>query len=313
MATKGKVKTGSAKDLVDVLRFIPRTYTIELTGYGGEIIIGKVKNETYEYYLENEIDIEDLVDDVDNEINIPDKHRIFKSGQWYECNNLCQEFGVEFSSSGTATVYDEHGNEVWSSSLDPSVLRNRGCRAELQNTFKTKNQPPRTKLFIGKSLETGTFFSGEIHLVTPFNPKKLGFGYVNIDSWNIGTGVEYNDEYIENLDTVTKATGAEFSLIEVEKFTKAHKLPMSSYEPDESEYSRYWAGNITPVHIGWYECIFKTEGHLSTTDRLLWDGNEWLMRRNERLIEVSDVKSWRGLVWDTTDMANRPSPVRREE
>ncbi len=312
MATDGKIKKGSSEDLLEVLRFIPRTYTIELSGYGGEVVIGAVSKETYEFFKENEIHVEHLAQDFDNNINIPASHRIFSHGAWHECDDLVHQFGVEFSSSGTVIVYDEDGNEIWTSPLEPTILRNRGCRADLQEVFNTKDQPADSAVFIGKTFEKGVFFSGEIQLVTPFNPKKLGFSYVSVDSWNVGSGVEYNDEYIENLDNQTIDKGHTYELIYVDDIIDiAPDAPISTYQAQDYEYSPEWPGDVNPVHTGWYECVYRLDGHMTTSGRLLWIGDAWMTYRYKKLTEVTNVKSWQGLNWDTSDMANRPN--RRDE
>ena len=46
------------EELVEVLKFTPRTYRIELGAYGGEVYAGRVDRATYEYFKENNIDIE---------------------------------------------------------------------------------------------------------------------------------------------------------------------------------------------------------------------------------------------------------------
>ena len=54
--TKKKLK--EQQQLVAVLKFTPRTYTLMLSGYGGEIVLGSVPREQYQYFVDNKIDIE---------------------------------------------------------------------------------------------------------------------------------------------------------------------------------------------------------------------------------------------------------------
>lgn len=306
MANERKIKKGSTEELVQVLRFVPRTYTIELTGYGGEIVMGKVKRETYDYLRDNEIHIEELVDDYDNDIQIAPEHQLFRSGAWYDCNDLCHEVGVEFSNGGAVTVYDENGDEVWTSSLDPLVLKNSGCRADVHNFFDTDSLPTGSVVFVGQTFEKGTFFKGEIDLREPFDHKKLGFGYASVNSWNIGSGVEYDDEYVENEEMDTTIRGTEYELIVVEAITTPG-IQASDYEPRDWELSGELSGKVKPVYTGWYQCVYTTDDFSTAIGKLMWIGDTWMMYHRNKLVEVTNVRTWQGLNWDTSDMANRPT------
>jgi len=306
MATERKIKKGSSDHLIEALRFIPKTYTIELSGYGGEIVMGTVSKETYDYLTDNEIHIDHLVQDYGNDIQMPAKHRIFSNGAWYDCNDICHEIGVEFSNSGTVTVYDEHGDVVWESSLDPSTLKNTGCRADVQNVFNTDKLPVGSIVYVGQSFEKGTFFRGEINLDSPFNHKKLGFGYASVNTWNLGAGVEYDDEYIENEDMNTVGKDITHELIVVEDITLPG-VQMSNYRPQDWELSQEWPGTTKPVHVGWYRCVYATDDFTLSAGQLMWIGDTWMTYRRGKLAEVKTVRSWQGLNWDTSDMSNRPT------
>lgn len=311
MTTNKKIKKGSANELIEVLSFIPQTYTIELSGFGGEIVMGKVNHSTYDYLLDNLIEVDELVDDIDNDLGIPSEHRIFPNGAWYECNDICHESGVEFSDNGCVTVFDENGNSVWTSNLNPMVLKRNGCRVDLQNVTNVNDQPNDSVVFVGRSDEKGVFFKGDINLSAPFDPRKLGFGYASINSWDIGSGVEYNDEYIENDDLSINYLSSAYKLVVVDNSPTT--VEESTYRPNESEYSDFWPSTINPVYTGWYQCIYRTDGHITTTGRLLWIGDAWMAYRHKKLIEVPNIKLWRGLNWDTTDMKNQPGIINREE
>ena len=46
--------------LIDTLKFTPRTYRISLWGYGGEKVMGRVDSETWDYCMENQVDLSDI-------------------------------------------------------------------------------------------------------------------------------------------------------------------------------------------------------------------------------------------------------------
>ena len=53
MATKKKTKAEQQEELIQTLKFTPRTYKIHMWGYGGERVLGTVSREIYDYFKEN--------------------------------------------------------------------------------------------------------------------------------------------------------------------------------------------------------------------------------------------------------------------
>lgn len=209
------IKIESTEDLIRALTFIPCTYTVQLSGHGGEVVMGEVRQDTFDYFDRHLITIDALVDDVEDLLGVPEKHQIFTSGNWFDCDDLCHETGVDFTSSSTVKVFDEKNNEVWTSSLDPLALKNIGCRVTLHDTINSDAHPAGTVVFIGQNFEKGKFFQGDLVLTQPFDYTKLEFSYVSIDKWEIGCGVEYDDEYIENEEIDVDSESTNFDLIVV--------------------------------------------------------------------------------------------------
>jgi hypothetical protein len=60
---------------------------------------------------------------------------------------------------------------------------------------------------MGQSAEKGLFFSGTFTLKEPFNPKKLTITTVDVEGWELVTGVTYDGEPIDSDDYDTRGKG----------------------------------------------------------------------------------------------------------
>ena len=106
-----KDKLAEQEELIQTLKFTPRTYRVMLSGYGGEIVLGSVHREQYEYFRDNEIDIEEYAWDCDNEQEVPEEMQPFTPGEWHSCDDVAHESGCELSEYNYITVTDENGKE----------------------------------------------------------------------------------------------------------------------------------------------------------------------------------------------------------
>jgi hypothetical protein len=193
MATKKEKEV-----LMQTLKFTPRTYTISLGGFGGEIVVGRVDRVKYDYFKENDIDIEEYAGDWDNEREVPDEMMLFEPGSWHDCDNAAHESGVEMDVGCDVTVNDENNNEVWSHNLGIDSLVDDGIDVSDSFNFDSSDEDAGTCIYVGQSTEKGTFFDGEIKLTAPFDPKKLSFDYTVIEGWQLCYGLQYDGEDIEN-------------------------------------------------------------------------------------------------------------------
>lgn len=184
--------------LLKVLKFTPRDYTISTYGYGGEYVMGTVKRESYDYFQENELDIEDYAHDWDNELDVPEDKQPFDPGQWHDCDNIAHVYGVELSDYCGFQITDEKGNTVFETNLDYASLEAQGIEAEEYDEHYASNQESGTVVYTGQSSEKGNFFSATIHLTEPFDPKKLKFSYEDFDGVSVVTGASYDGEDLED-------------------------------------------------------------------------------------------------------------------
>ena len=199
------------EELMQTLKFTPREYRLEMSGYGGEVVIGTVEPEVYEYFVENDIDLEEYAYDWENEAGVPDDKQPFEPGSWHECDNIAHENGVEMYSSCWVTVYDENGEQVWEHNLDVGELDEDGIEVE-GSSEEYVNWHTGKVVFYGQNFEKGLFFGGPFELTAPFDPKKLTFYTDDIDGWEICSSVSYAGVDIDSddYDTTGKSSTYEF-------------------------------------------------------------------------------------------------------
>lgn len=196
------------EELVETLKFTPRTYTINLWGYGGEIAIAKINKEQYEYWNANREETGgdgDLVEhctswgDEEEENPVPESARIVNDGAWFETEgHLDNMSGCEFGDHCHIQIDDENGETVFDRSLSHE-LEDDGVTIEGDEVM-AGDVDGVEYAFCFQSVEKGTFFVGDLELKAPFDPSKLTIKYSDFEGWNLVTGVEYDGEYIEGFD-----------------------------------------------------------------------------------------------------------------
>jgi len=199
MATKRKTKAQQQEELIQTLKFTPRTYTLTLSGYGGECYCGTVSREIYDFFASKKIDINQFAWEWDDEkwADVPDNMRPFDPGSPYECDNMFHASGAELSDLNYLTVTDENNDTHWESNLGFSDLTAAGVDVERYSDVDLDEVEEGTIVFWGGSGEKGCFFEGEINLTAPFDPAKLKIIYDNCDGWGIINYVEYDGEEID--------------------------------------------------------------------------------------------------------------------
>ena len=211
-------------------------YRVEMSGFGGEIVLGAVPRETYDYFKANQIDVADYIADSDSYSNIPAEHQFAEGGAWFEVDNIIHESGVELNNSCVIQVTDADGDEVWSSALDIETLINAGVTVNCLGDFYVHEQPDGTAVFMGQSTEKGTFFAAEFSSDEPFDPANLSLGYFDVDGWDISAAISYEGEDLDNEggDTIGKGNNYSFTLIGEEN-EQAEDAAVLSHEDEEEE------------------------------------------------------------------------------
>lgn len=191
-------------------------YRIELSGVGGEVVIGTVRREVYDYFQENDVDVEEYAGDWDNEQDVPEEFQPFEPGSWYDCDNLAHECGpsadecyVTVTDENSTVIYD---NLTLGSFLDMGAEHDAGTEVYPHETLNNGDV-----YFIGQSIEKGLFQAYEVETET-FDPTKLVFFTTDCDGWEIVTSLSYDGTDLDDLGELsTMGKSSEFQMIEVEK------------------------------------------------------------------------------------------------
>ena len=190
MATKKQ-----KEELLATLKFTPRIYKLAIWGRGSEYVVGKVPRATAEYLTEKEIDLSDLCMDTDNEIEMDEQHRFIKDGGWYECDDVCHEYGA-WINSATLLVEDENGKKVAEYDLDAN-------KEDLDIVYDEEvclDNDGVNVLFVVDNAEKGTFWTADLHLTTSYDPTKLTISCTDINGDGMVTGATYDGVELENSD-----------------------------------------------------------------------------------------------------------------
>jgi hypothetical protein len=316
MATKKQ-----KEELLEALKFTPRDITISLSGYGGEIVLGRISEAAYDYWQDRD-DLADFVTSWDEEgfEDIPSDARFCTDGAWHDVDDICHESGCEASDCCSITVYDElEGRDLWESNLDLDNLSAKGVDTSSHCHFRPQeDEPDGTYVFLGQNFEKGTFFSGSIHITSPFDPKRLSISWVDCDGWRLISSVEYDGEDVEGSDGYsTTGKSMEFQVYQVENADMPENACSSeSWDPafemdkievpvlegeemwaseaiDESMLTPWWPGDTKPVRKGIYEVEYETGSWpWPITAKVEWSGKKWKHARGEK----TEIRQWRGLV-----------------
>ena len=304
MATKKE-----KQELMEVLKFTPRTYKIRLWGYGGEYVMGTVDRKIYDYFRQRRLDLSEYAWDGDyaDEHNIPEDMQPFYPGQWHDGDDMGHCWGVD-RSAGTLQVEDEHGNIVYEKSLedisgwgvDEENPENSDPEWTCDEEIWIDMKPAGTVVFMGVSSEKGTFFEGELPLTMPFNPGKISLCYNEIDGNEIISSITYDGEDVENWGGDTTGKGSDFGFY----VAGSNKQDGKGYEKyrnmDDIEYgmTEWFPKKVKPIREGIYN--IKTAGRNSYTHQAKWTGTRWISSWQEdgSGTEEIKIKEWQGIAYD---------------
>jgi hypothetical protein len=284
------------EQLMEVLKFTPRTYRISMWGYGGEKVMGTVDRKIYDYFKNRRLDLSDYAWDSEyaSEHNIPEEMQPFPPGSWYDCDNMAHESGVS-RNAGTLQIEDENGNVVYERSFD-DIIGGGDDEPEWDcgDEVWIDEKPPGTVVFIGNSNEKGTFFESEIELKSPFDITKLMLSHNEIDGEEIVNAVKYDGEDIDNWGGNTDGKSSDFGF-----YIAGSRKENGRYEcyrnMDDIEYpmTDWFPKKITPVREGMY--MVKTAGKNSYIYQCKWDGSKWVKEWSNEEVKI---KEWQGIAID---------------
>ena len=285
------------EQLMETLKFTPRNITVSLSGYGGEIVMGRIDKATYDYWSKRD-DFEEYATcwDADEDFpEVPEECRFIDNGSWYECDHHGHENGVEMSDECAITVSDsETGSVIFQSRLGIGTLIDQGIEVSEYEDIDVDDFPGEG-VFVGQNLEKGTFFECEFEITKPFDLTKLEFTYSTYDGWAILDSLSYDGEDLDGSDAYsTSGKSSSYNIywndpvvesLEGEE-TQAQRLI------DESDVGPWHATeDHNPVHLGYYDC--RVLSTVWPEQRLQWDGMGWCMDNGDPM--RLHVSHWRGL------------------
>lgn len=301
--------------LIEVLKFTPRTYKIQMWGYGGEKVMGTVDKKIWDYCNANQVDLQDIAwgdEDRVEEMGLDLDMLPFPPGSWYECDDMGHINGVS-RDAGTIQIEDENGDTVLERSLDSidGTDISLCCNDEVWAGSKPKG----TVVFIGSSNEKGTFFEGEIELRAPFDIEKLELNYDEFDGEDIITSVTYDGEEIDNWGGSTDGKSSDMNMVLItddqgnwERYEPEEKdwghPPMGTSPSDWEKSPKFKFAKVKPTVEGWYSAVWRSYG--TTYGTLYWNGTEFGEWEYGQFKPQSGVDTWQGYNWDTSSWVNQP-------
>jgi hypothetical protein len=304
-------------ELMEILKFTPRTYKISMWGYGGEKVMGTTTQEAWDYCMEHQVDLQDIAwnSGAAEDMGLDADKLPFPPGSWYECDDMGHISGVS-RDAGTIQIEDENGEVVYERSLDdcdgcddsPELC----CNDEVWVGSRKKGEI----VFVGSSNEKGTFFEGEFELKQPFKIEKLSLHYDDFDGEDIVNSVYYDGEEIDNWGGSTDGKSSDFNMV---KIIDDHGK-FERYEPEEKDWGHpeygtspnTWEKTVDfnfkkdkPTIPGYYNVNY---GYGSTYGSLYWDGKEfgdWEFGKFKPVTQEG-IKTWSGYNWDTSSWENQP-------
>ena len=157
---------------------------IALRGYGTFIYAGTVAKNTYEYFEDEDIDLQEYAEYLDDpessNLKIPKEHDFVDGGCLYDMDNLWCISGAELTSDCILSVDLENGDDDWECSLDLGTLEKLGIKTKCisSSTRVIMDLPSDTAIFMAKETTEGLQFEeNQIISSSDFDPTKLEIYY----------------------------------------------------------------------------------------------------------------------------------------
>ena len=173
-----------------------KTYTITISGYGGETFAGKVNRKAYDYFKDHKIDLNDYINE---EVEVPEEFQPFEPAAPFDCDDIFHFTGSELAGSTILTVSDSSGKVIFEHNLDPMTLSEAGIAVEEEDEeyYVEGFLEPNEVALYGQYIEKGAFFDEILSINEPFDPSKLELRYTDFNGWDLVSGVFYNGETVE--------------------------------------------------------------------------------------------------------------------
>lgn len=187
---------------------------LQVNGYGVETFAGTVEAATYQYFEDNDIDLEDYSNDAewgDDNCQVPEEHN-FGGGGLYEVDNLWHVNGAYLTEDTQIELVNGSEDTIWSSNCDTESLESQGikliCVSSQEDIFDSLDL--KTVVMIGRIFQQGCTFENQLQDIENFDPNNLTIYYHEDESGRIIKKIEYDDTELENGDSSTSGSGSEY-------------------------------------------------------------------------------------------------------
>lgn len=293
------------QDLIEILKFVPRKFTITLSGYGGEIVLGKIDRATFDYWtVAGEDKLAEFVSEWHDDavLDVPKEFQFVAPGYWHDCDDLAHNTGVELSRLCQLTVYDSlDQSAVFTCELDLVELATHGVTVDECVDVDIDELESETTAFVGQSIEKGVFFSADIELSRPFDPSLLSISYSTYHGWSLVENVGYGgDESLDGTDGYsTRGKSTNFEVVanyNVDEELFPAEKAWEQQDIDESLLSEWIPSSLhNPVYPGKYQ--IQASSFLYPLQMAVWCNESWQYENSQPVNSV--VVAWRGVNYPT--------------
>lgn len=190
--------------------------TIRINGTGVESFGGTVDFDTYKYFEDNDVDLEEYVEDIEfgnDNLDIPEQYNFGCNGI-EEIDNLWHMNGAYLDiHHNEIEVIDSDENQIWKSPLTFEALKEKGVQLESDGDFDdiVNELPEKTAVMVGRKVANGVIFEVEIEVYKDFDVTKLVIYLHEDDGQDVIKRMEYDGEIIEDESSSSDGKSQEYS------------------------------------------------------------------------------------------------------
>ena len=175
-------------------------YSFSISKYGGEIAMGIITPEQYDYW--NEKSNEELkeyvmgwqINEYEKEHNIPLKARM---RNWFEFEDIHHTSGAEISDSQELYIEEYDTNDIllkqWEPiKLDAESIKKKGLKLSDYEFFDSNHKSVENKYYFwGRAVNEGSWYTEKIPFFEDLDIKKLTLNCSCVENWVICNGIKY--------------------------------------------------------------------------------------------------------------------------
>ena len=179
---------------------IKKKYSFSISKYGGEIAMGIITPEQYDYW--NEKSNEELkeyvmgwqINEYEKEHNIPFKARM---RNWFEFEDIHHTSGAEISDSQELYIEEYDTNDIllkqWVPiKLDAESIKKKGLKLSDYEFFDSNHKSVENKYYFwGRAVNEGSWYTEKIPFFEDLDIKKLTLNCSCVENWVICNGIKY--------------------------------------------------------------------------------------------------------------------------